>query len=37
MLEAIRESGNKPLMIYSSTNKVYGGMTDLAYVKDATR
>ena len=37
VLEAIRESGNKPLVIYSSTNKVYGGMTDLAYVKDATR
>ncbi len=37
VLEAIRESGNKPLVIYSSTNKVYGGMTDLAYVKDVTR
>jgi CDP-paratose 2-epimerase len=37
VLEAIRATGNKPLMIYSSTNKVYGGMTDLAYVKDATR
>ncbi len=37
VLEAIRESGNKPLVIYSSTNKVYGGMTDVAYVKGATR
>ena len=37
VLEAIRESGNKPLVIYSSTNKVYGGMTDVVCVKDATR
>jgi len=37
VLEAVRESGNKPLVIYASTNKVYGGMTDLAYVKDTTR
>jgi CDP-paratose 2-epimerase len=37
VLEAIRESGNEPLLIYSSTNKVYGGMTDVACVKDATR
>ncbi len=37
VLEAIRESGNKPLILYSSTNKVYGGMEDLAYAKDATR
>ena len=37
VLEAVRESGNKPLVIYASTNKVYGSMTDLAYVKDATR
>ena len=26
ILEAIRLSGNKPIMIYASTNKVYGGM-----------
>ena len=37
VLEAIRESGNNPLVIYSSTNKVYGGLTDVVYVKDATR
>ena len=37
VLEAIRESGNKPLVIYSSTNKVYGGMTDVVCVKDSTR
>ncbi len=37
VLEAVRESGNKPLVIYSSTNKVYGGMPDVICVKDATR
>ena len=33
VLEAVRESGNKPLVLYSSTNKVYGGMEDLAYAR----
>jgi CDP-paratose 2-epimerase len=37
MLEAVRESGNKPLVIYSSTNKVYGGMPDVTCVKNHTR
>jgi CDP-paratose 2-epimerase len=37
MLEAVRESGNKPMVIYSSTNKVYGGMPDVICVKEATR
>ncbi len=37
LLEAVRESGNKPLVIYSSTNKVYGGMPDVVCVRDATR
>jgi len=37
LLEAVRESGGKPLVIYSSTNKVYGGMPDVICVKDATR
>ena len=37
VLEAVRESGNKPLVIYSSTNKVYGGMPDVICVKDVTR
>ncbi len=37
LLEAVRESGNKPLVIYSSTNKVYGGMPDVICVKEATR
>ena len=37
VLEAVRESGNKPLVIYSSTNKVYGSMPDVVCVKEATR
>ena len=37
VLEAVRESGNKPLVIYSSTNKVYGGMPDAICVKSSTR
>jgi CDP-paratose 2-epimerase len=36
-LEAARLSGNKPLFIYASTNKVYGGMEDVKIVEDATR
>jgi len=36
-LEAVRESGNKPVVIYSSTNKVYGGMPGVVCVKNATR
>jgi len=30
LLEAVRLSGQKPLVIYSSTNKVYGGMEEIA-------
>jgi CDP-paratose 2-epimerase len=37
VLEAVRQAGNKPLVIYSSTNKVYGGMPDVVCVKSATR
>ncbi len=37
MLEAVRESGNRPMVIYSSTNKVYGGMPDVVCVKSDTR
>ncbi len=37
MLEVVRESGNKPMVIYSSTNKVYGGMPDVVCMKGATR
>ena len=30
VLEAIRKTGTKPLVIYSSTNKVYGGMEEVS-------
>ena len=36
-LEAARLSGRDPIFIYASTNKVYGGMEDVAVVEDATR
>lgn len=34
ILEAVRKSGDKPLVIFSSTNKVYGGMEDVVIVED---
>jgi len=37
ILEAIRRSGNNPIFIYSSTNKVYGGLKDLETVEEKTR
>lgn len=37
LLEAARQSERKPLVIYASTNKVYGGMEDVKVVEDATR
>ncbi len=33
VLEAIRQSGNKPIVLYSSTNKVYGGMEQVTIVE----
>ena len=36
-LEAARQSDRNPIFIYSSTNKVYGGMEDVELVEDATR
>jgi CDP-paratose 2-epimerase len=36
-LEAARASGRDPIFIYASTNKVYGGMDDVALKEDATR
>ena len=36
-LEAARNSGNNPSFIYSSTNKVYGGMEDVKVVELDTR
>jgi CDP-paratose 2-epimerase len=37
VLEAIRVSGEKPLVLYTSTNKVYGKMEDLAIEEFDTR
>ncbi len=37
LLEAARLSGRNPIVIYSSTNKVYGGMEDVSIVERATR
>ncbi|MGC1374780.1 MAG: GDP-mannose 4,6-dehydratase [Anaerolineales bacterium] len=36
-LEAARLSEHKPVFIYASTNKVYGGMEDVRIVEDSTR
>ncbi len=33
IIEAARESGNNPIIIFTSTNKVYGGMEDLATIE----
>ena len=37
VLEAARLNERKPVMLYSSTNKVYGGMEDVKVVEDDTR
>jgi CDP-paratose 2-epimerase len=37
MLEAARASGRNPAVIYASTNKVYGGMEDVAVLEQAER
>ena len=37
VLEAIRKSKNKPILLYTSTNKVYGGLEDLDIVEKPTR
>jgi CDP-paratose 2-epimerase len=36
VLEAARLSGRRPIILYSSTNKVYGGMEDMAVVEGET-
>ena len=33
VLEAVRETKSNPVIVYSSTNKVYGGMTDIKIVE----
>jgi CDP-paratose 2-epimerase len=37
VLEGARLSGRKPLVVYSSTNKVYGGLEDVAVEEQETR
>jgi nucleoside-diphosphate-sugar epimerase len=37
VVEAARLSGRNPILIYASTNKVYGGMDDVEVAEDATR
>ncbi len=37
VVEAARLSERKPILIYASTNKVYGGMEDVEVIEDATR
>lgn len=37
VLEAARLSGRKPIVIYASTNKVYGGMEEVELFEEATR
>jgi CDP-paratose 2-epimerase len=37
LLEAVRAAGINPVLIYASTNKVYGGMEDVAIRKTARR
>ena len=36
-LEAARASGRDPVFLYASTNKVYGGMEDVAITEEPTR
>ena len=33
VLEAARNAGNQPILLYASTNKVYGGMEDIVVVE----
>jgi len=37
VLEAVRLAGNKPLVLYASTNKVYGGIEDVPVVEEENR
>jgi CDP-paratose 2-epimerase len=37
LLEAVRQAGHDPIVIYSSTNKVYGGMETVRVAEEATR
>jgi CDP-paratose 2-epimerase len=37
VLEAVRSAGHKPIVIYTSTNKVYGNLKNAACSEEATR
>ena len=37
VLEAVRKSGSRPIVVYASTNKVYGKMADVGVVDQGTR
>ena len=37
VLEAARSSGRRPIVVFTSTNKVYGGMEDVEIAERATR
>jgi len=37
VLEAIRAQDNPPSLVFTSTNKVYGGLEDLVFVADGSR
>ena len=37
VLEGARQAGNQPVVIYASTNKVYGGLEDLKISEGETR
>lgn len=37
LLEAARHSGRDPIVLYASTNKVYGGLESIPLVEEATR
>jgi len=37
MLEAVRTAENPPPLVFTSTNKVYGTLTDLKFTKDGNR
>lgn len=37
VLEAVRQHGRQPIVLYASTNKVYGGLDDLEIIEENSR
>lgn len=37
LLEGVRLAGNKPIIIFASTNKVYGGMEEIKIIEDKSK